>query len=209
LFAPDRHVPWKPLDLADQPGLATHGKLRALSRQPAACRSLLSNAGVRFTEIPPRTEGDFCALKDVVRIDGGLGPYLPSPNPIMTCPMAAAMTIWERQVIKPAAARAYGKSTIAIQHMGTYACRRQYGRDEGPVSQHAFANAFDIAGFRVTAGRRLTMLKDWDGQAKDARFLREVQRGAWQIFSVTLSPDYNAAHADHLHVDMGPARAVR
>ena len=33
-------------------------------------------------------------------------------------------------------------------------------------------------------------------------FLREVRDGACRLFPTTLSPDYNAAHADHLHLDM-------
>ncbi|MFN4225017.1 MAG: extensin family protein [Hyphomonas sp.] len=36
-----------------------------------------------------------------------------------------------------------------------------------------------------------------------------MHKGACRLFSVTLGPDYDAAHADHFHMDMGPQRACR
>nr|MBA3526869.1 extensin family protein [Sphingomonas sp.] len=35
-----------------------------------------------------------------------------------------------------------------------------------------------------------------------AAFLREVRDGACRLFPTVLSPDYNAAHRDHLHLDV-------
>ena len=35
----------------------------------------------------------------------------------------------------------------------------------------------------------------------EATFLREVRTGACDLFATVLSPDYNAAHRDHLHFD--------
>jgi len=45
------------------------------------------------------------------------------------------------------------------------------------------------------------VLRDWKGSQPNAAFLRDVRDGACRLFSTTLSPDYNAAHADHLHLD--------
>ncbi|MDP1909506.1 MAG: extensin family protein, partial [Hyphomicrobium sp.] len=36
----------------------------------------------------------------------------------------------------------------------------------------------------------------------------DVRDGACRLFSTTLSPDYNAAHADHLHFDQASRGAV-
>ena len=33
-------------------------------------------------------------------------------------------------------------------------------------------------------------------------FLRRIRDGACGLFGTVLSPDYNAPHADHLHMDM-------
>jgi hypothetical protein len=55
----------------------------------------------------------------------------------------------------------------------------------------------------------VTLKGDWDGDGGKAAFLRALRDGACRIFNVTLGPDYNEAHRDHFHFDMGPRRACR
>ena len=50
-------------------------------------------------------------------------------------------------------------------------------------------------------GRRISVRDDWAGDDHEARFLRAVRSSACTMFSTVLSPDYNAAHADHFHFD--------
>jgi len=76
-----------------------------------------------------------------------------------------------------------------------------YGRSEGDFSEHATANALDVAGFTLADGRSISVLRDWTGDGEDAQFLRAVRDGACDLFSTVLSPDYNAAHRDHFHFD--------
>jgi hypothetical protein len=71
------------------------------------------------------------------------------------------------------------------------------------------ANALDIAGFVLIDGRRVSVARDWPGDADEARFLRAVHQGACRFFNGVLGPDYNLAHADHLHLDRGPYRICR
>ena len=52
--------------------------------------------------------------------------------------------------------------------------------------------------------RAISVLKDWPKDNQDARFLRQVRDAACDVFSVVLSPDYNAAHRNHFHLDVGP-----
>lgn len=91
-----------------------------------------------------------------------------------------------------------------IEHVGTYSCRRVYGGAVGLPSQHATANAIDVAAFRLTDGRRVSVFSGWRGDAKERAFLHEVRDGGCRVFRGVLSPDYNVAHRDHLHLDMGP-----
>ncbi|MDO9498490.1 extensin family protein, partial [Falsiroseomonas sp.] len=105
------------------------------------------------------------------------------------------------QVVQPAAHAAYGQRVVAVESYGTYACRRIGGSRDGRFSEHATANAIDIASFRLEDGRRIGIAADWDGDEADAAFLRTVRDGACRIFATTLSPEYNAAHHDHLHFD--------
>ena len=106
--------------------------------------------------------------------------------------------------LQPAAQAVYGQAVTRVDHLGSFACRNVYSRENGRRSQHASADALDIAGFRLADGRSINVLKDWPKDNQDARFLRQVRDGACDLFSVVLSPDYNAAHRNHFHVDVGP-----
>ena len=123
--------------------------------------------------------------------------------------MAAALVVFERQVVQPAAVRNLGGPVTAIDHAGSYSCRRLYGRAEGGFSEHATANAIDITGFRLADGSTVSVLRDWRSEGPKGRFLRDVRDGSCRIFSTALSPDYNAAHADHFHLDQARARYQR
>jgi hypothetical protein len=116
--------------------------------------------------------------------------------------------MWEWQVVQPAAQAILGSRVTAIEHFGSYSCRRLYNRDAGNWSEHARANAVDIAGFRLADGRRISVVGDWRGDGARARFLHQVRDGACSLFATTLSPDYNAAHRDHLHLDQAARGAM-
>ena len=88
-----------------------------------------------------------------------------------------------------------------IEHFGSYNCRRMYNREGASWSEHATADAVDIAAFRLADGTRITIVGDWPGKGSKARFLRDVRDAACGVFATVLSPDYNAAHRDHLHLD--------
>ena len=202
LAAHPQHDPWAPLDLNDPVGWATEAKLRALAGDVPQCRAVLERSGVEFTALPPEGEGA-CRREDRTQ----LADYPLSPDtPPTTCPVAIAMELWQRDAIEPAAQAIFGTGIARIEHLGAYSCRRLYGREDGPWSQHATGNAIDIAGFVLTDGTRISVLGDWQGEGDEARFLREVRDGACEAFGIVLSPDYNAAHADHLHLDMGARR---
>ncbi len=197
-------LPWTTLDLGRPIGLFTLRRLAALTEDGPACEALLARAGVRFTPLPPRTSGA-CGYADGVRLEAGgaRGATLAPAGLGTSCAVAAALAMWEWQVVQPAAIAEFGTPVARIDHYGSYACRRIYGRAEGAAwSEHATADAIDIAGFRLADGRRITVAGDWQGDGAEARFLHAVRDGACRLFSTTLSPDYNRAHHDHLHLDM-------
>ena len=74
------------------------------------------------------------------------------------------------------------------------------------MSEHATANAYDIAGFKLADGRMVTLKQGWNGSA--GTFLRDLRLSACLLFNMVLSPDYNADHADHFHFDMGRGAAA-
>ena len=78
-----------------------------------------------------------------------------------------------------------------------------------PSEVGATAEAFDVAGFVLADGRRIRVLGDWNEDSAAARFLHDVRDGACRFFDGVLSPDHNAAHRDHLHLDRGTYRYCR
>jgi hypothetical protein len=192
-----QHNPWAPLDLNDPPGWATRAKLARLKGDVAECRAVLERSEVAFTVLDPTGEGP-CARPDRTRL--GRYPLAPDTPPV-TCPVAAALEIWRRDSVAPEAERILGSKLKRIEHLGAFSCRRMYGGSDGPWSEHATANAIDIAGFVLADGTRISVLRDWDGDGPKARFLRAVREGACGSFATVLSPDYNAAHRDHFHLD--------
>ena len=197
------HLPWTPLDLGQPIGLSTGRKLTALTEDFPQCRALLDRAGVHYTVLPPRKGEGRCGYSDGIRLtNDGARRIAFSPAGLgVACPVAAALSVWEWDVVQPAAQKHFGTRVASIDHFGSYSCRRIYGRDAGTWSEHSTADAVDIAGFRLTDGTRITVARDWKGDAEKAAFLREVRDGACTLFATTLSPEYNAAHADHLHLD--------
>ena len=193
-----QHNPWAPLDLRDPPGWATAAKLRALDGDAQACRAVLARSGIQYSVLPAAGEGA-CIRSDRTLLN--TFPFSPD-RPATTCALSIALTLWQRDVLAPAAEELLDSEIERIEHLGAYSCRRLYGRGSGPWSEHATGNAIDIAGFVLADGTQISVLRDWSEGGAKAEFLRRARDGACHSFSTVLSPDYNAAHADHFHFDM-------
>lgn len=203
-------LPWTPLDLDQPVGPFTRAKLERLESDPDTCLRLLTNAGVAFDRAPDRDDGGFCVVENAVRLRSGVTPLRPA-DLVLRCPHAAALVIWDRQTLRPVARELLDREPVALETYGSYACRRVYGEATGRPSEHARANALDIAGVRLSGGGRVTVAGDWsDPEAPaEAEFLRALRDGACEVFGAVLGPEYNAAHQDHLHLDRGPYRICR
>ncbi len=195
-------LPWTPLVLSEPIGMSTARKIAALGENRDQCLALLQTSGLEFTPSEP-FGADQCRVDNAVRASSGQ-PLLPlSPASVApSCPMATGLLIWQAQIVQPQAQEIFGAKVTKIETFGSYSCRRMYGRSEGAWSEHATANALDVSGFVLSDGRRISVLGDWFGGDEKALFLKRVRDGACELFSTTLSPDYNAAHADHLHLDL-------
>ncbi|MDV3458070.1 extensin family protein [Sphingomonas sp. HF-S4] len=196
-------LPWTKLDLGQPIGAFTGRKLAGLTDDFAECRALLQAAGVRYTILPAVKSGEQCGYADGLRFaPGGAQSIEFTPTRLgVSCPVAAGVAMWEWNVLQPAAQKHFGARVARIEHLGSYSCRRMYGRSAGDWSEHATADALDVSGFQLSDGTHVGVLEDWNEGGKKAEFLREVRTGACRLFSTVLSPDYNAAHRDHLHLD--------
>lgn len=198
-----RYDPWAPLTLQDDAdGWATKSKIAALRSDPQTCRAFLVRSDIAFTQLKATGEGT-CRRDDrqVVASDRASGFVLQPAGAQATCAIAAGLARWLRHGVQPTATVLLGSRVVALEHYGTNNCRRIGGGDSGRWSEHATGNAIDIAAFKLADGRRIVVRRDWMGSDPAATFLHTVRDAACGEFSTVLSPDYNAAHADHLHLD--------
>ncbi len=171
---------------------------------PAAlrqCIARLDRIVARYALLPDRSfAGDCSALGSVQLRDIGT----PTTNlGAMTCPLAYAFTLWVQSDLQVPAMGEFGSPVVRIETFGTYNCRSIAGSPTGRLSEHAYANAVDVAAFVLKDGRRISVLGGWSGDARESRFLKSVRTAACRRFNTVLSPDYNEAHRDHFHFDMG------
>ncbi len=204
---PERHNPWAALSVAEVPGWLTRYKLQRLDDAPALCLSVLEQATMRFKPVADRDTGAGCGLNNAVRIER-TSVQVGEPF-TLSCPAAVSLALWERHALQPSAKSLLGSSVRRIDHYGSYACRNVYGRDDGQRSQHATADALDVAGFVLENGQRITVAAHWHGDDARADFLHRIHNQACGFFDSVFGPEYNAAHADHLHLDRGPYRLCR
>ncbi len=200
-LVPPQDSPFEPLDLAREPGLATGMKLDGLADDPEACFGLLDQVGIAYTPVEIDAGPAACALDSGLTLDQSLTPY--SATLTLSCPLAASLYVWERHVVIPAAQDFLGSEVTRIETYGAYNCRRINHRQSGPWSQHATGDAVDISGFTLADGRVISVRGFYGADTAEGRFLQYVRDKACNLYSSTLGPEYNAAHADHFHFDMG------
>ena len=200
-----RHLPWRPLAIDDRGGFATDMKLRFYKLGPQTwCSSLVATSeNLDLTPVNPLETAEGCGWTNGFDIVTSSEINMTgSASTSMRCPLVAGAHIWLTS-IDARAREILGSPLASIHHFGTYSCRRMYNRQSGPMSQHAYANAWDVSGFELADGRVISVLNDWDNGDAEERFLKAARSEACRIFSVVLTPDYNEAHRDHFHLDMG------
>ena len=210
-YIPRQHLPWRSLDMRAPTGFATDLQLLRVSLSPSStCTKLIESVSDYQTRLagPHRPKSTPCGWDIARDIDQSEAAILRPKDVTMQCPLAVGTYVWMREMDK-AASKHLGSGIKKVQHAGSYSCRKQVGNSSGQWSEHSYANAFDVMGFELDDGRVVSVLKDWNGDTDRKRFLRAARKQACKIFRVTLSPDFNAAHADHFHVDMGPTTSCR
>ncbi|MCV4341190.1 extensin-like domain-containing protein [Pseudomonas capsici] len=198
---PPQWNPWAPLDVRLEPNLLTPFKLARLKDDPVLCDLALDSSSLRYSRQADSDPSARCPLQNILRIQGG--DIALSSSFLASCPLAVAYAMFDIHTLQPAAQTVFGQRVARIDHLGSFACRNVYNRANSRLSQHATANALDIAGFRLADGQRINLLKDWRDEGDKGRFLKLVRDGACKNFSTVLGPEYNAAHRDHFHLDMG------
>jgi hypothetical protein len=125
-----------------------------------------------------------------------------TPEATLACPMIPALNSWMNEVVQPAAMEWFGQPVAELRSMGTYACRTRNSQRGAKLSEHAFANAIDIGGFRLADGSVINVQSGWKGDIQSQGFLKTVHQGACRYFHTILGPGSDVFHYNHIHLDL-------
>jgi len=211
MAAPEER-PDEPAEPPEQPhadekpeaGEKTELRPRIVPPEEMACRAELTRLGVVFTTRPAISEPQGCKVDfplEVTRLGRDMAL---TPAAIMNCGVArAAARFLQGEASRIAEAR-LGARINGISHASTYVCRPRNGGSK--LSEHAFANALDIAAFDLADGRSVTVRAYGPVDIDSRDFLRDIRGAACGPFKTVLGPGSDADHADHLHLDLAQRR---
>jgi hypothetical protein len=186
---------------------------RYASLSAAGCKSELARRGLPFSPseraaknvaTPLRPSGPLAGVKIVM-------PRKPSPFGILDCRLALALA----DVARLAAER----GVVEVRIDNAHRPRAKLPTKSRKPSQHAYGLAADVTAFRLADGRVLDVERDWHAPigatacgpdavlsdpTPEAIALRDLVCAIARagLFHHILTPSHDAAHRDHLHLDV-------
>lgn len=142
------------------------------------CATLLAPLQVMAQELPPLKQ-DRCgtpapvALKKLGPAAGGVEL---SPPATLNCAMVAQLAAFVEKTLQPAAREAFGSPVVRFNQASGYVCRGRNGdlTTNGKLSEHALANALDVASFTLADGRIIDVGRHWGPAARDFKNIPAV-----------------------------------
>jgi hypothetical protein len=192
--------------------LAPHDAAPAEQAKPEptidqACLDRLGTAGIEFEPVtlPPAAKLG-CAIETPVRLkavklapQGRTSIRLPD-EPTLSCRFGERFGNWLRDLVAPLIA---GKLAVELKSVRTgpgFECRNRNRAKAGKISAHASGLAADIGSFELADGRKLATKPNGDAHLRATVDAIRVAACGW--FTTVLGPGSDAAHADHMHVDI-------
>ena len=173
--------------------------------EDAGCVTRLRALGAEFTEAPPMNVGGACSVPQPLKVSSlGSGISI-GPETLLNCAEAEALALWMKEVVVPSGRKLLGAAPTRIMQDSAYVCRTRYNDPHEKISEHAHANAIDIASFgfdhraAVDIGRNVA-------DSAEAKFEAEIREGSCNYFTTVVGPGSNAAHATHFHLDLAYRR---
>ena len=173
----------------------------AIEEKPAATFSALAALGVKSIPLAPIEEGKCTVLDPVSVASLESGAVSLTSKAILNDNMAETFATWVHNDVMPAAHDVLKGELTGIRVIGSYTCRSRDNIAGGKLSEHGFADAIDVAGFRVDK-RWIEVGGDRKDQADDERFLDEVRHAACHRFTTVLGPGSDSYHSNHFHLDL-------
>jgi hypothetical protein len=197
------------IDLAEGRPWLLDWRLASIRHYASVCARTLKAPHIDAQQIADGPMQGGCGWANAVRLASAGG--VRAPYDKLSCEMAAAVALWLEHEVQPLATEILGQRVASVRSLGSYACRNIRGNPfwGHRRSEHATANAADIAGFTLADGRSISVRSHWKSDGAEGRFLRQAHARACPYFRAALGPDYNAAHRDHFHLDRGPFSRCR
>jgi hypothetical protein len=196
LVQPDAMLEGDPLPPAAPP---------PLTAEDSQCLERLAKLGVVFTREPSIMDQGACNVPHPLSVSSiGSGVAL-SPAATLTCGVTEALALWARDVLVPAADNHLDAKPDELVNASAYVCRTRNNQPGAKLSEHARANAFDIAAIGF-ADRDPVTVESRGSADSEGRFQRAIREGSCRYFMTVLGPGSDAAHATHFHFDMAERR---
>ncbi|MGR6430132.1 extensin family protein [Rhizobium sp. PAMB 3174] len=170
----------------------------------AACISDLKAIGAAFSEKERIDDGDGCGIDKPIEVTAVLPGVKIEPAATLRCEAALALAHWTRDTVIPMSEKAFPKAgrLTTLGQASSYICRNRNSATTGKLSEHARGNAIDIASFKFSGGKALTVEPRSKDSTFDGAFQRAVREAACLDFTTVLGPPSDEAHKTHLHLDV-------
>lgn len=159
--------------------------------------------GLVYEKVAEITGPDACGIENPVRISGVGETIAFSAKADLSCAMAAKIKNWLGEDVRKAAKKHLKTELAGIRVAASYVCRRRNNKPDGKYSEHSFGKALDISFYRMQDGTSVSVKDDWRPEGPKRDFLQEIRKAACNRFTTVLTPDGDAYHQDHMHLDMG------
>ena len=162
------------------------------------CLERLTGLGLRFETRPPVRDNQ-CGIDNPVLVSALPNAVAVVPESLMACPVAESIARWVNDAVAPEAERQFQSPPTKLLIGTSYQCRDQ--RNGEKLSEHAFGNGLDIMGFEFAKRSPVSIGGHAEG-SPEAAFQEAIRKAACPIFTTVLGPGSDAAHGEHLHLDL-------
>jgi hypothetical protein len=170
------------------------------------CLDRLKDAGITFeTASQHAASNPACVIDTPVRlmavpVASRLGSVRLPEEPMLACRFAERFAHFLGDLAAPVIAGRLSSELKGVRTGPGYECRNRNRAANGHLSAHALGIAVDVAAFELTNGKALPIKPDGDARGQAA--VTAIRTAACGWFTTVLGPGSDAAHSDHMHLDI-------
>ena len=171
-----------------------------------SCLIELNKIAKAISVTPPPPKDAECIIDNpvsMISITTKSGSIALPDDMLNDCTFALEFARWVADVANPLAKQHLGSPITKVLAGNGFTCRRRNNLPTGKLSEHAFGNAIDLLGFSLADKSTFTVKASGLMNQPNIRFFAALRKTACGYFTTVLGPGANAAHATHLHLDLG------